>query len=649
MSRKRINTAASVLAQAKARAAATSETVVALRPKTALSKGADVASVLHPRVDETADFETGEPRLRVVIPGKKVPEIYDLSRLLVQPEVGRFFAEGFRQWAAGPIGAKTRAVKCRHLNTNVGEFLATLNGQVSLKSINEAFWTSFVAWLNGPRMQNGQPWSQKTRALVIGAVKACIDALEDHPEHGSVATHLRDKSGFPRNPWPGRSNKHVPTPVLSPPERHAMILACLGEIGALRKRLDERDAILESGRALLDEARSLAQNPPYGSEIGVCAARIAEAFPDSLPNLDHLYALDRSLGNAVQHKHRMLEVRRLLYATFRDLVPFVLLIGIKTAFNADTILSLTWSRVRYSEERATVTFLGVKNRATGLQASIRPNKEASKCDVPAEPGVPFGLAELLALLHRLTERSRTILANEEHADRLFIGVPVWGSSGAKAFDCGSYGPSTDIVWKTALGHFIQDNGLKPFTLKMLRFTEAEEEWRRTGDLLAVRDRLGQSSVSTTRTHYTSDGMRRESQERVAETQTLFHRWAETWGRSDPRQQTERCRSAATPGFGCLNPYDSPRPGQREGKFCTAYGECPACPLAQAWPHEVQAAAWYLALQKAIHDARLGRVSARHWANKWPSILHQLDALLAAIPPDVRAEASRYYIKLIPVG
>ena len=648
MSRKRINTAASVLAQAKARAAATPETVVPLAPETALSNAGNTASVIHARVDETTDFETGAPRLRVIIPGKKVPDIYDLSRLLVQPEIARFLAEGFRLWAAGPIGTKTRANKCRYLNTDVSAFLATLKGQLSPKCIDETFWTSFIAWLNGPRMQNGQPWSQAMRAQVIGTVKVCIDALEGHPEHGPVATYLRDKSGFPRNAWPGRAHKHVPTPVLSPPERRAMILACLGEIGAMRERLEERDAILENGRALLDECRAEGKAPPYRSEIGVCAARIEEAFPNRLANLDDLFALDQSLGNAVQSKHRIPPVRRLIYATDRDLVPFVLLIGIKTAFNPETILSLTWSRVRVSEALRTVTFLGVKNRAADLQTSITPDDDYKGLNVPAEPSEPFGLVELLALLRRLTERNKAVLANDEHADLLFIGAPSSKGSSARAFH-GARGFVTNGAWDLALRDFIRENGLKPFTLQMLRFTEAEQEWRRTGDLLAVRDRLGQKSVSTTRTHYTSDGMRRESQERVAETQTLYYRWAETEGRSDPRHQTERCRSAATPGFGCLNPFDSPRPGQRKGKICTAYGECPGCSLAQAWPRDVQAAAWYLALPKAIHEARLGRISAQHWSEKWPPTLHALDALLAEIPPDVRAVASRYHVKLKPVG
>ena len=140
MSRKRISTAASVVAQAKRRAAELPKTVAPFAPKAAPQDPGGTTSVLHGRVDETADSATGAPRLRVIVPGKKHPEIYDLSRLLVQPEAARFLAEGFRQWAEGPIGARTRAVRWRVLNTSVGEFLATQKGQVSLKSIDEAFW-----------------------------------------------------------------------------------------------------------------------------------------------------------------------------------------------------------------------------------------------------------------------------------------------------------------------------------------------------------------------------------------------------------------------------------------------------------------------------------------------------------------------------
>jgi len=647
MNLKRTTAAASVVAQAKARAAAVPKNVVAHLPETARPERDSTISVLHSRIDETPDPVTSAPRLRVIIPGKKSPEIYELTRLLVQPKLARFLAEGFRH-SAGPISIRSRLERCETLNSRVSPFLGTLKQEIAPSAIGEPFWTAFIAWLNGPRNRTGSPWAVPTRASTLGAIKGCITALLDHPEHGAVANNLMDKSGFPHNSWPGRASRNVPTAVLSPSERRAMILASLSEIAVLRERLNERDAILETGRAILEDARAEGCPPPYSTEISVCAAQIEEAFPEKLAIRSALFAFDRALGNAVMSKHGMLSVRRLLYATFRDLVPFVLLIGVKTAFNPDTLLSLTWNRVRISEDGHTITLLGVKHRATGLQVSIASDNVNGDIDFPAEPGVPFGLTDLLDVLRQMTQRTRAILADPDHGDRLFIGVPIWGSSNAKAFGF-KHGPSSDAAWKSTLTKFIEDHGLKPFTLAMLRPTEAEMEWRRTGDMLAVRDRLGHKNIATTRAHYTSDGMRRESQERVGETQAFYHRWVQTEGRVDPRHQPERCRSAATPGFGCLDPYDSPRPGQRNGKLCAAYGECPDCPMAQAWPTDVQATAYYLALPKAIHDARLGRISPKHWAEKWPPILTAHYRLIDEIPPEVRADAARFHIKLKPVG
>ena len=637
--------AASVVAQAKSRAEATPSDVATLFSLSASREKDIKGSTIHSRIDETPDPETGAPRFRVIIPGAKSPEIYDFTRFRTQPDLARFILEGFRQWA-GTVSTLTRSRRCSELNAGIGEFLLSSKLNVRPTTIDEAFWATFVSWLNGPRKRNATVWHPSVRAKTLNAVKICIIALLDHPDHGEIATALMDKSGFPHNSWPGRSRKSIPTKVLSHPERHSLITACLREVKALREHLDERAGTLESGRAILKHARSIGIPPPYRTEIGVCAARMVEAFPSQLPMLSELRALDRGLSNAIVSKHGMLSVRRLLYASFRDLVPFVVLIAMKTAFNPDTILSLNWSQVKISEDGRTITFLGVKNRASNIQASVA-DVEDFDLDCPAELGEKLALADVLEVLAQLTKHTRTILSHEDHSDRLFVGFSSRGTT-VKSF-VHKDSPSADMAWKFSLQKFIQENQLKPFTLQTLRFSEGEAEWRRTGDLLSVRDRLGHQSVATTRAHYTSDGMRRESQGRVAETQALYHRWAASDGRIDPRSQPEECRSAATPGFGCLNPFDSPRPAQRKGYLCTAYGECPACPLAQAWPQNVQAAAYYLALPKAIQDARLGRISPNQWVKKWPPILSSHNLLLEEIPNQVRSEAAKFRINLKPVG
>ena len=647
MKKKRLSIAESVVAQANARAVRAHQNVI---PHTEHSLTADESSQagkLRSRLNDSPDPKTGEPRLLVIFPATDQPEIYDFSVLLVQPDIGRFLAEGFRHWTESitPLSRKHNALNLRRY---IGDFLKTLQASHQLLDIDETFWTSFLTWVNGPRRKDGQPWAEASRARIHGTFFMCIEALLEHPKWAYEADYLLNRSGFPRKPWLGRSRRVVPRKVLSTPEREAIILACLSELSDLRQRLDENDEILERGQKILETAFRKGEAPPYRDEIGVCAARIVEVFPTTFASTSDLHAKDQSLGAAVAYKHTLLEVRRLIYATFRDLVPFVLLIGMKTAFNAETILSLNWSRVRLSEDGSKITFLGTKGRASNLQVSINNGESLTgDLEVPSEPGMPLGLDDLLKLLQRLTNSTKALLAEPDQADRLFIGVPKRGAKAKALYN--APGDAGGALWWSVLQDFIKTHGLTPFGLSTLRLTEGEMEWRRTGDLLAVRDRLGNKSIATTRTHYTSGGMRRESQERVAEVQTLYHRWSQSEGRIDPRTQSEPRRSSATPGFGCMNPYDSPRLGQRKGRLCDAYGECPDCPMAQSWPHDVQAAVYYLALEKAIYDARLGRVSARQWAEKWPRVLLALNDLLAAIPPAIREEASRFRIMLKPVG
>lgn len=648
MSKKRVNIAASVVAQASARAEAASEKAALFANEPVPLHHKTSYSVIHSRIDETSSPETGKPRLVVVFPGKDKPELHDFTALLVQPEIGRFLAEGFRYWsfANSPLSRRNGS---RCIRIYIYRFLASLPVKQSLMHINETFWTTFLLWVNGPRKKCGQPWAESTRARIHGTFLMCIQALLEHPDWGNVASHLLNRTGFPLRPWRGRSTKAVPTKIMSPTERRAMILACLSELADLRERLEKRDKTLKHGQAILKEALDKGQAPPYRDEIGVCAARIAEAFPTKLVSKSAIKSFDQSLYYALDSKHTLNAVRRLLYSHSRDLVPFVLLIGVKSAFNPDTLFSLTWSRIWLSQDESTITIAGVKGRAADLQINISSTQsDAGDLEVPYEKDVPFAFADLLDLLRRLTARTSALFTDPDHADRLFIGVSKQGDCRASTLDRACSG-SSSATWWEALNDFIKNHNLAPFTLASLRFSEGEMEWRRTGDLLAVRDRLGHKSIITTRTHYTSDGMRRESQERVAEIQVLHHRWLQSEGRIDPRKQPEPWRPSATPGFGCMQPFDSPRPGQRKGRLCDAYGECPDCPMAQAWPQDVQAAAYYAALPRAIHDALLGRISARQWVDKWPPVLESLDKLLCEIPPKVRAEASKFHVVLKPVG
>ncbi|MDD9727261.1 hypothetical protein PVV74_17515 [Roseovarius sp. SK2] len=630
---------ASIVAQARARSEKSTRDTANVTSLTARER-------LHSRIDRSPDPEAGSPRIRVIIPGGAEPEIYDFTLFLRQPEIAELIVEGFRCWAQ-PAGFRARDVKCGDLRRGLASHLESYPPMaVTLETIDEAFWTGFLRFLDAPNADD-QPWAVKTRAGMLGAVRLCIEALENNAAWGERAKRLLYHSGFPSNPWAGRTIKNKPTEVILPHEVDRILTACLADVAAIQKRLDRNTSILEVGQCELDDARGCDAAPDY-SCLSVCAARIHEAFPDRLASLKDLSRLDRDLGNAV-NRHGMRAIREVLYNTFEDLVPFVVLIGFKTIFNPDPLLSLEWNAIETSFDGSTLIFHTKKNRSNRTQTSTHNASEiAGDVRLPAESGTPLGLQDLLNILKRLTLNSRAILANKTDDDRLFLGAPKWGGSVAKAFNHRG-GPSNDIVWKKALGGFIERYDLAPFTLNLIRATGADQTRRYFG-IFAQQERQGHSSPKTTWTFYTSDWVRKQGQDRIGETQELYARAAETHGRIDPRGLgANGQQAAATPGFLCLDPYHSPRPAQESGKLCAAYGECPSCPLAAAQPRSDEAVARYLALRRAIYTAQHGRVSALQWKEKWVPILRDLEALLEQVPMATMNNAQRYHVTLPSVA
>lgn len=600
-------------------------------------------------VDCTPDSILATPRVRVIIFGRSSPEVYDFSALLVQEELALFLAEGFRCWAAG-VCFKARANAKRRL-LNFAEFFASWPN-LTLMSINEAFWTAVVRFINAPR-KNGQPLSPSTRSQMLQAITSPIKALLNHPEHNAAAQYLCYESGLPSNSWPDKSKKAVPTAVLTPLEKDQMVLACLQEIKQIQKRFQENENTLKYGNEKLNLALASGTQPDFAKDVSICAAFIEQLFPDKLALRQDLYDVDRNLYSAVT-AHGIFSVRRLLYVNLRDLVPFIILICIKTAFNPNTVLSLKWSNVRYTHDGNLITIVGQKRRQDRQQSSTNDandnEDEANYFRHSAEVGITGGLGDLLSWLRNITARTRAILDSPKDADKLFIGIPRKGGSTVKSFGGDAAEATDDIRWKKALEDFIKEHKLRPFTLKMLRATEGESEYfRSNGDLKAVQARLGHKTARTTRTFYTSDWMRRSGQDRIAETQELYIRWAETGGLTDPRGKEAFTRGATTPGFMCLDPYDSPRNGQQRGKLCTAYGECPSCPLAAAKPKDPKAVALYLGLQKAIFAGQQGRISGEGWTLKWAPIIYDLNQLIALVPHSVKLNAMQFRVHLKAVG
>lgn len=450
--------------------------------------------------------------------------------------------------------------------------------------IDEHFWASMLSWLNAS-WEGGEPLAPRTRQQYFQTFKLTVKAVIEVKQFKEEAEHILFRSGMPSNPWPGAKKKVYPTEVLTAQDRRQVIFACISEIERIRMRTEEN------------------KNYHRDGEGAYCA-------------------------------------------TNDDLVPFVVLLTIVTAFNSSTVLKLEWSNIIESHDGNTISITGSKPRAGRAQTSTH-DTDLSTIQFPSEAGIEGGLKNVLNLLRAITVQAR-IYADVDEKDFLFLFVHGKGRPRTSSFV--SHEGLEARITPRAFESFRSRHNLPRFDLSMLRATEAEVTFQTTGDILAVRERLGHKDAQITRTHYTSGWVRKSGQEQIGLVQELVVRWARTDGLIDPRGLKDpRDAPSATRGFGCIDPYDSPRRGQINGRLCTAYGECPSCPLMLARPNDLQSVAYFLALKKAIVAGKAGIGTGEAWAERWLPVLTDLEALLAEVPDFIISDAKELRVTLPPVA
>jgi hypothetical protein len=258
---------------------------------------------------------------------------------------------------------------------------------------------------------------------------------------------------------------------------------------------------------------------------------------------------------------------------------------------------------------------------------------------------------VLDLLTVMTERIRPhVIEPDKNADRVFLFVQRNGQKRPRSFGAFSPAGRDAIGWAHELGRFIADNQLPAFSLKTIRATLLDyTQLFNRGDLEAARQVGNHSSRLITWTHYTSSLVKRLLRESVGETMLVRERWLHSDGKVDPRKFREWTdKGCATPGWTCLDPFDSPRHNQKKGSLCTAYGECPDCPLAAARPNSPRSVMLYEALRRAIYRS-VSRVTAAVWRERWAPVVAALDALLSCVPRKALEESRKLSVELPDVG
>lgn len=552
---------------------------------------------------------------------------FDLSCFICVPHLAEFFIEAFHAWGKTQSD-RTRSATIASLRGGLLKFLEeTGQTNVKVEDIDEVLLNAFVQWLNRKQSRKGRALSHSTRKLYLFPIRQLTYALRYSEAWGSTARKL--KTRIPRNPWPGSARKKTPTKRLPLEQLREIVDKASAEIEVAEAHLEAVRSLIEQGSV---EARSYEKGIASTLDIPSALALLNSRYPTLIDPSPKIREKDRELYR-VLCKYGFAKTASGFYPTGRQLVPFVLLISVATAFNPDTILTLNWSDIRETSVLGEdfLRFHGVKRRSSREQVFNVP--------VEASNGLHFG--KILNTLKMWTARIRSIV-EPRYRDRIFLFKPLTKPS-VHVLD------RSDNEWNAHVKSFCSDNGIEYFTLRQVRATILDEVYLREGDIV-VAQAVGQHrNPEVTSSHYTSDGTRRRQQERLGEVLALRERWLSSDGKIDPREKSySDDPGAATYGFYCADPYQSPQSGQAHGRLCGAYGRCPVCPLALADLSDPACVAAYSSLERAIIAAR-HTMDIRAWSAQWGIVLQEVRALIDRVPASVRDRADALYIHLPPVG
>jgi len=181
---------------------------------------------------------------------------------------------------------------------------------------------------------------------------------------------------------------------------------------------------------------------------------------------------------------------------------------------------------------------------------------------------------MLSVIGSMTERLRRA-SPEAESDRVFLYVP----DNSLLVYAGLEGVLNQRKAGT-LREFLKRHSLDEFTPSSIRATLLDAVTNGGGGIDEAAREGNHSEAITTLRHYTSIRTAEGRRVTLAESTLQMERWAETNGEIDPRHLTSKADlRSATPGFGCLNPYESPLPGETAGRLCQSEGHCARCPNA----------------------------------------------------------------------
>jgi hypothetical protein len=216
----------------------------------------------------------------------------------------------------------------------------------------------------------------------------------------------------------------------------------------------------------------------------------------------------------------------------------------------------------------------------------------------------------------------------------------------QGFD-GTTNPGGDCNFGYAYKAFFREHGLTYYTFRQFRPTGLDiVDVEFGGDIRAKQAAAGHAEVQTTYQSYTTDAQMQRGDEALAQVSATRERFRKTQGKSDPRRKPVGAdMGAATPGWTCSDPYDSPL--YEKDRLCGGYGRCPACPLGSMNPNDCYSAAQAFNLLDAIDKAG-DTMAPTAWLERYgPSRKDLIGFWLPQVPDHVLEQVRQMKLPPLP--
>lgn len=537
-----------------------------------------------------ASIEHSEGRLVVTISDAKRPggrTTFDCSGWLIAPKLALLFADAMQRVLTGRSTSRTRYEVVASLRSGFFQYCGTLPNATQLDAgdLTQQLMRDFVEHIDTAKDGDGEArYALGTKRHFISALRSVITVLkgDGSVEEDTVVPMI--KGSQPRK-----------TPPLDR-ELYAQFLAeCLGDCNATIAEIDK----------ILGDAQTVRKTPRRKSnEDHQLAMAVADALDSYviLPERKVLEKIDHQLFKIV-HSAGYTAVRRAAHPMAQELTPFVYYLAGATVFNAQPLMEIKLEDI-------------IETRVLGVaRLSLHPYKTRAHKHQPRSFAItdePDNPVSLINFIKKWTSRARSV-APPGVKNNLFIYVPRNRKADqiVRPLYDRDLGMSREFLEHSI--RYCKKRGYPTIGTRAMRATGADlADEVFEGDPVEVGALLGHSPPEGRNASYRNERVNAREQDRLAGAMAARTRWIDSNGKIDIRlESASKDRTAATPGFRCLDPFNSPIAGEKSGRLCAAYGFCPTCPLGWPDPDHAYAVARLLQLRERVNEA-LGRLGASVW-------------------------------------